>query len=353
MKNTMFREVLEAPCEIKVEKDTIPHVKDDQVLVEIAKIGISGSDIRVYHGIHPNTSYPITQGHEGAGTIAKIGSNVTDLEIGQKVAINPLINCGHCYSCKHGNYYLCENQKVYGIQVPGMACEYFAVEASKVIPLPAHMSCKEGAMAEPVAIALHAARKYGDLQRKKVAILGAGSLTGLLLCELVKYFGASKVLAADTSDYRLTIAQKFGADYILNSKNKDFGSCLQQHFGQNKVDVIYNCSNENESMNQAIINARRGSTIVLATSFSKMASIDLEMLKCNEVNLQTSSFYTLDEFREALELIHDKVINVNDIVCKTFKLSQYQEAYSFIERNMEKAIKVQIDVSNNEKNKHE
>ena len=142
----MLQQVMTNPGEITFREVPVPEVKDDQVLVKIRNIGICGSDIHVYHGKHPFTKYPVTQGHEVSGEIAEIGKNVSGFQIGQKVTIEPQVYCGHCYPCRHGKYNLCEELKVMGFQTTGTASEYFAVDASKVTPIPEDMSYEEGAM---------------------------------------------------------------------------------------------------------------------------------------------------------------------------------------------------------------
>ena len=132
----MLQQVMTKPGEIIFREVPVPEVKDDQVLVKIMNIGICGSDIHVYHGKHPFTSYPVTQGHEVSGEVVKLGKDVTVFHEGQKVTIEPQVYCGECYPCRHGKYNLCEELKVMGFQTTGTASEYFAVDASKVTPIP-------------------------------------------------------------------------------------------------------------------------------------------------------------------------------------------------------------------------
>ena len=137
---TMLQQVMTAPGEIEFREVPVPLAEEGQVLIRIRRIGVCGSDIHVYHGEHPFTSYPVTQGHEVAGEVVACGEGVTGFAPGQKVTVQPQVFCGKCYPCRHGKYNLCEELKVMGFQTTGMASEYFAVDASKVTPLPAEMS---------------------------------------------------------------------------------------------------------------------------------------------------------------------------------------------------------------------
>ena len=107
----MLQQVMTNPGEIIFREVPVPEIKDDQVLVKIMNIGICGSDIHVYHGKHPFTKYPVTQGHEVSGEIVKVGKDASGLREGQKVTIEPQVYCGHCYPCRHGKYNLCEELK--------------------------------------------------------------------------------------------------------------------------------------------------------------------------------------------------------------------------------------------------
>lgn len=162
----MLQQVMTEPKKIVFREIPIPEPKEQEVLVKIMKIGICGSDIHVYHGTHPFTSYPITQGHEVSGEIVKLGNKVEGFCVGQKVTIEPQVTCGTCYLCRTGKYNLCENLKVMGFQTTGTASEYFAVDADKITLLPEEISYDEGAMIEPLAVAVHAVNQSGDITDK-------------------------------------------------------------------------------------------------------------------------------------------------------------------------------------------
>ncbi len=142
----MLQQVMTEPGKIEFREIPVPEAGPGQVLVRIMEIGVCGSDIHVYHGEHPFTSYPVTQGHEVSGVIEKLGKGVEGLSVGQKVTIQPQVVCGECWPCRNGKYNLCESLKVMGFQTTGVASEYFAVDGEKVTPLPEEMSLEEGAM---------------------------------------------------------------------------------------------------------------------------------------------------------------------------------------------------------------
>lgn len=339
----MLQQVMTAPGVIEFRETPRPIAAEGQVLVRIMRIGICGSDIHVYHGKHPFTRYPVTQGHEVSGRIEAVGSGVEGLSVGQKVTIEPQVCCGHCYPCTHGKYNLCEELKVMGFQTTGTASEYYAVDAAKVTPLPETMSYDEGAMIEPLAVTVHAAKRFPELKGARVAILGCGPI-GILLMQSCKALGAASVLVTDVSDYRLSVARSVGADYAVNTGETDMEQALRDAFGSDKADVIYDCAGSDITMGQAIRCARKGSTIVLVAVFSKMASVDLAVLNDHELELNTSMMYRHEDYVDAIRLVSEGKVQLRPLMSRHFAFRDYLEAYQYIDENREMTMKVIIDV---------
>ena len=347
MKDKMLQEIMTAPHEIQFQEVPVPEMKPDQVLVQIKRIGVCGSDMHVYHGQHPYVSYPLTQGHEVSAQIVSLGEDVAGLRVGQKVTIEPQVYCGHCYPCTHGKYNLCENLKVMGFQTIGTASEYFAVDAAKITPLPDSMTYDEGAMIEPMAVTVHACKRVGDLEGKKIAVLGAGPI-GILLCQSLKAFGAAEVMVTDISDFRLELAKQCGADHVYNTRNVDFAKAVVECFGVDKADIIYDCAGNDITMGQAIANARKGSIIVLVAVYAGMAKVDLAKLNDSEVDLYTSMMYRHDDYLDAIRFIEEGKIQLKPLMSKHFAFKDYPQAYTYIDNNHETTMKVLIDVDEEE-----
>lgn len=340
----MLQQVMTAPGEIEFREVTIPEINDDQVKIKIRKIGICGSDIHVYHGKHPFTSYPVTQGHEVSGEIVELGKEVKDLRIGQKVTIQPQVVCGKCHPCRHGKYNLCEELKVMGFQTTGVASQYFVTENSKVTPLPEEMSDDEGAMIEPLAVAVHAVNRAGDVKGLKIAVLGAGPI-GNLVAQAAKGMGAESVLITDISDIRLEKAKECGVAYTANTKREDFGEAMLRCFGPDKADVIYDCAGNDITMGQAIKYARKGSTIILVAVYEGMAAVDLAVLNDHELDLNTTMMYRDEDYREAIKLANEKKVLLTPLISRHFAFRDYLKAYQYIDDNRETTMKVIINVA--------
>ena len=336
MEESMLQQVMTAPGEIMFRQIPVPKAGEGQILIRIRMIGICGSDIHVYHGKHPFTTYPVTQGHEVSGEIVALGQGVEGFRLGQKVTVEPQVFCGKCHPCTHGKYNLCEELKVMGFQTTGVASTYFAVDASKVTPLPESLSFEEGAMIEPLAVAVHAVRRFGEVEGKKVAVLGAGPI-GNLVAQSAKALGADTVMVTDVSDYRLELAKRCGADVTVNTARV---RCL----GPDKADVIYDCAGSNVTMNQAIRCARKGSVIILVAVFADMATVDLAVLNDHELDLNTTMMYRHEDYVTAIELVEQGKVQLRPLMSRTFPFRQFKQAYEYIDANRETSMKILVNV---------
>lgn len=343
MKEKMLQQVMTSPGIIEFREVPVPKLEKNQVLVKIMKIGICGSDIHVFHGEHPFTSYPVTQGHEVSGEIVELGEEAKGFNVGDKVTIQPQVVCGKCHPCRNGKYNLCEELKVMGFQTTGTASEYFAVDVEKVTLLSDGMNFDDGAMIEPLAVGVHAVRKAGDVDGLNIAVLGAGPI-GILVAQAAKAMGAKSVLITDISDLRLNKAKECDVDFCVNTKDEDFGEAMVEAFGSDKADVIYDCAGNNITMGQAIAHARKGSTIILVAVFAGMAEVDLAVLNDHELELNSSMMYRNEDYIEAIRLVDEGKIKLKPLISKSFAFKDYQKAYEYIEANQEKTMKVIINV---------
>ena len=341
----MIQQVMTAPGVIEFREVSVPEIEDGQVLVKMMRLGICGSDIHVYHGKHPYTRYPVTQGHEVSGQVVRIGACVKGIREGQKVVLEPQVFCRECYPCTHGKYNLCEHLKVMGFQTTGAASEYFAIDADKVDVIPDAMSYDEAAMIEPLAVTVHAARRFRELKGARVCILGCGPI-GILLVQTCKALGAAKVMVTDVSDYRLALARSLGADCAYNTRSMEFSAAIQDAFGSDKADVIYDCAGNDATMDQAIQNSRKGSSIILVAVFAEKAHVDLAKLNDSELTLDTSMMYRHEDYVEALRIVAEGKVQLKPLMSRHFAFRDFQQAYQYIDNNRESTMKVIIDIQN-------
>ena len=236
----MRQAVMTAPGVVKIIEAAVPEPGSKQVQINVKRIGICGSDVHVWHGAHPFTSYPVIQGHEYCGIVSKIGADVTDICVGQLVTALPQEVCGKCMPCRRGNWHVCDNLKVRGFQAPGCAQDYFVTETDKVIVLPESFTLEQGAFIEPLAVASHSMTRAGLLRDANVAVMGAGTI-GNFVGQIAQAKGA-KVLIGDVSETRLGIAQACGLAHVFNPEVDHLSSAVESVFGSKGVDIVFDCA---------------------------------------------------------------------------------------------------------------
>jgi L-iditol 2-dehydrogenase len=339
----MLQSVMTEPGKIEFQQIEKPEINDDEILMQTKRIGVCGSDIHVFHGLHPYTSYPIVQGHEVSGIVAAVGENVEGFSVGDKITFTPQVTCGKCYPCQNGMYHICETLKVMGFQTDGAGQEYFPVPARNAFRLPEDFSLDHAALIEPIAVAVHALGRGGDIQGKKVLVLGAGTI-GNLTAQSAKAMGAESVMITDISDYKLEKAKACGIDIAVNTAKEDLIQVIATHFGPDKADLILECVGAQATADQAVENARKGTTIVIVGVFGEKPAIDLGLVQDRELSLVGTLMYQKADYDKAIELISTGKMHLDDLVTHRFNFEQYLDAYHTIEESNGEYMKVIIDL---------
>ncbi len=339
----MKQAVMVKPGEIEFLEIEMPVLKPDQVMLHTRRIGICGSDIHVFHGKHPYTDYPIIQGHEVSGEVTTVGEAVEGFAPGDKITFAPQVVCGECYPCRHGMYHICENLKVMGFQTDGTAQEYFPLPADIIYKLPESISLDHGAMIEPISVAVHAVSKGGDVNGKKVLVLGAGTI-GNLVAQVAKAFGAESVMITDLKDYKLDKARACGIDYTINTAEQDLEQAILNHFGLDRADLILECVGSQETINQAVNNARKGTTIVVVGVFGAKPVVDMGLVQDRELKLVGTLMYQDSDYKTAIDLVQKGKLSLDELITHRFEFSRYLEAYQAIEESNGEYMKVMIEL---------
>ncbi len=334
---------LHAPEDVRLEEVPCPSPGPDELLVAVASVGICGSDLHAYHGKHPFIQLPVVPGHEFAGTVVEVGPNVDEYTLGQRVTVEPSMVCGVCYNCTHGRYNICERLQVIGCQTTGAMAEFLTVPASKALLLPEEVTWDQAAMAEPLAVGVHAIRVANLERGAKVLVLGAGTI-GLMTLQAAKAGGAGPVMITDVLQDRLDLAQELGADEVVNPETTNLALALEEAFGPQRADVIVECVGVAATAREAIRVARKGTRIVLAGVFEEEVPMNLGLVQDRELELVGTLMYVRDDFSAALELLRDGKAKAEPLITHRFPLSQAAEAFATAD-GREGALKVLIQVT--------
>ena len=339
----MKQAVMTAPGKIEIHEAAAPAPGPGEVLLRIQRIGVCGSDIHVYHGKHPYTSYPVVQGHEFSAVLESVGEGVTGLKPGTKVTSMPQIVCGECAPCRRGDYHICDKLKVQGFQAPGCAQELWVTAADKIVPLPDTFTFEQGALVEPVSVAMHAVARAGRLAGRRVAVLGAGPI-GNLVAQAARCEGA-RVLITDLSDHRLDIARQCGLAATSNSKEETLAQASERVFGQDGFDVAFECVGVEVTITAAIETIQKGGTLIVVGVFGDKPRVNLGLVQDRELNIHGTLMYQSQDYKRAVELIASGGIITEPLISKHFAMDDYLQAYRFIDQQGDKAMKVFIDIA--------
>ena len=340
----MRQAILVEPKHIEFKEVAEPKAADltaHQVLVNIKRIGICGSEIHSYHGLHPATFYPVVQGHEYSGVVMAVGSEVTVCKPGDHITARPQLVCGKCNPCKRGQYNVCEHLRVQAFQADGAAQDFFVVDDDRVAKLPDGMSLDYGAMIEPSAVGAHASNRT-DVKGKNVVVSGAGTI-GNLIAQFCIARGAKNVLITDVSDLRLAKARECGIKHTLNITKKTLKEAAQELFGEEGYQVGFEVAGVEVSIRSLMETIEKGSDIVVVAVFAKDPALSMFYLGEHELRLIGSMMYRHEDYLTAIDYVNKGIVNLKPLVSNRFAFEEYDDAYKFIDAHRETSMKVLID----------
>ncbi|OOF51289.1 L-idonate 5-dehydrogenase [Rodentibacter trehalosifermentans] len=297
-----------------------------QTLIRISRGGICGSDLHYYqHGKVGNfaVKHPMILGHEVIGRIIK--TNSPNLRINQKVAINPSKPCHSCKYCLSGDINQCESMRFFGSamynpHVDGGFTQYKVVDNTQCIPYPEDIDDEIMVFAEPLAVAIHAAKQGGDLKGKRVFISGVGPI-GCLVVASVKALGAQDIICTDISQRCLNLALEMGATKVLHA-NDDFSE-YAQHKGE--FDVAFEASGHPSSIERCLEVTKAKGTIVQIGMGGNLPNFPLMTLIAKEINWK-GSFRFVEEFNTAVNWLASNKVNPLPLLSATFSFKNFEDA---------------------------
>ena len=338
----MKRATMIAPGRIEIHDVPVPSPGPGEVLLRVKRIGVCGSDIHVFHGKHPYTSYPVVQGHELSAVVEALGPGVTGIEPGRKVTAMPQIVCGECPPCRRGDYHICDQLRVQGFQAPGCAQELWTTRADRLVALPETFSFEQGALVEPVSVAVHSVSRAGEMAGRRAVVLGAGPI-GNLVAQTARALGA-RVLITDLSHHRLDIARRCGLDQVSNPREEALQQASQRVFGADGFDVAFECVGVEATITAAIESLQKGGTLVVVGVFAERPRVDVGLVQDRELSLVGTLMYRRQDYEQAVALIDSGAVVTEPLISQHFAMDDFLAAYQFLDRERDQTMKVFIDV---------
>jgi L-iditol 2-dehydrogenase len=312
--------VLEDHQSIRVQEIRKPAPSAGEVLIKVSLGGICGSDHSVYHG-KIKAPLPVVPGHEAVGTVVASGDRVSNLELGQRVTIQPNFSCHRCELCAAGYSNICASKIRLGVDINGVFADYVKVPARYVWPIPEDLDDEVAIFTEPLAVCVHALKRRPPRKGERALIFGAGVM-GLLALQLAVHHGAA-VTAVDLSKRRLALARQLGAVETICAQTPIDEGTLEDHF--NKFDVIYETSGALVALDQAIRLAACHGTIVVLGLPGKENPVCADQVVRKELQLLGSIIYT-DEFPETIEILREGQIDTAALTTAKVQLAELDEA---------------------------
>lgn len=337
--------VIHAANDLRIEEVAPVAIGPRQVRVRIEAGGICGSDLHYYHDGGFGTvriREPMVLGHEIAGTIEEVGREVTGLTPGLRVAVNPSRPCEHCRYCREGLHNQCLDMRFFGSamrfpHVQGAFRQSLTVDDFQAVPVAPTLTVAEAAMAEPLAVCLHAAQRAGPLMGKRILVTGCGPI-GALCVLSARYAGAAEVVATDVSPYPLRIAGRLGASRVIDV-GREPEALAGYAADKGTFDVLFEASGNAAALRGAL-DALRPGAIAVQVGLGGEMTLPVNTIVAKEIQLR-GTFRFDDEFRLAVELMGKGLIDVKPLISATLPFDRAVEAFD-LASDRSRAMKVQL-----------
>ncbi len=332
--------VISAPGHAGVESVADPTPRSGELLIRVGACGICGTDLHLLDGDSPLTHYPVIPGHEFAGEVVAVGSDIPEgkgeaaIAVGSRVAVEPNLYCGYCEPCRTGHENLCLNYHAIGVTTAGAMAQYISVPLKKVYALPDGISLREGSLIEPLSCAVHGMHRLQPKSGDTVLITGAGTM-GLLLLQLVVRGGASRVAVIDLNTQRLQRAEALGAKRTYTD--------IQQALKDEPLgfDCVVDATGVASVVQSAFMAVKRGGKLMVFGVSSPDARISLSPFRIyNEEITVLGSMAVLFSFQPALDLLSAGVIDTEAMLTTALPLEDFSKAIEMVRRG--EGVKTQL-----------
>jgi len=316
---------------IWMHETSIPEIGHNDVLIKIKQTSICGTDVHIYNWdewAQKTVPTPMVIGHEYAGEITAMGSEVTGFKIGDRVSGEGHISCGFCRNCKAGRRHLCRETISVGVTRPGCFAEYLALPAVNAYLLPDAITDEQGAILDPLGNATHVALSF-DIVGEDVLITGAGPI-GIMAVAIARHVGARHIVITDINDYRLELARKMGATYALNIKNQTLESVMKKLGMKEGFDIGFEMSGNSDAFNLMLSMMNHAGKVALLGFLPKKTNIDWNNIIMKGLIVQ--GIYGREMFETWYKMISmlQSGLNINSIITHRFSIDDFQKGFDIM-----------------------
>lgn len=305
-----------------------PSAGPGQVVIEVVKTGICGTDIHIQRGEY-NCAPPLVLGHEVVGRIAEVGPGVTGLNRGDRVVTETYFHtCGRCRACLEGRINLCPERRSIGTHVNGGFTRYLLVPAVKIHRLPDTIDDTSAALAEPLACCVHGVLELAGVTSGDIVVMSGPGAIGLLCLQVAKAAGGTVIAVGTAADEgRLELARTLGADHVVVAGRDDVSQFVADLTDGLGADLTIEAAGSRPSVNQCLTLLRRGGTFCQIGLFGAPITIDYDIIPLHEIRLVGSFAHLPSSWRRGLRLLAEGQVNTAPLVTSERPITEWQAAF--------------------------
>lgn len=334
--------VIQQPEKLVIEDRPIPQPQTGEVRVRVRRAGICGSDVHIFRGHNPFAKYPRVIGHEFFGIIDAVGEGVDANRQGERVVIDPVVSCGHCYPCSIGRPNVCTELQVIGVHRDGGFSEYACAPARNAYVVPDSIPEPEATMIEPFTIAANICAQLKPQPNDVALVYGAGPMGLTVIQALRGVYGVATIIVADRIPERLQMAQANGADRIIDNTHLDLAEVLKQE--GIRPTLIVDAACHPSILPQAITLASPAARIGIMGFSSDPCVLNQQSITSKEISIFSSRLNSA-RFPQVIEWMKEKKIHPEKLITHSFPLKHVTDALVLFEQDQKTCCKVLLDFS--------
>ena len=337
--------LLTEPSQLEVTDIDRPEIGPRDLLGEVKACGICGSDVHGYDGSSGRRIPPLVMGHEAAGVVAEVGSEVAGFAVGDAVTFDSTVSCGQCPFCRAGQINLCDNRMVLGVSCGdyrryGAFAEFVSVPEHICYRLPEGLSFEHAALIEAVSIAVHAANRTPCELGDTAVVVGSGMI-GLLVIQAIKLAGCSRVIAVDLDPDRLTTATRLGADHTMKADEVSVPQAVRELTGGRGADVAIEVVGATATVQTAIDSVRKGGHVTLVGNLAPTVEMPLQTIVTRELTV-AGSCASNGEYPACIDLLQSGAIQVEPLITGRSTLDEAPDWFERLHAGEKGAMKVLV-----------
>ncbi|MEX1020376.1 MAG: galactitol-1-phosphate 5-dehydrogenase [Litorilinea sp.] len=312
--------VYQGPWTMPLEEVPDPQPQADELLIDVRSVGICGSDVHGFIGKTGRRKPPMIMGHEFSGVVRAVGSQVQGFEAEDEVVVSPIQACGKCPNCRRGLTNICMQRHVLGVDIAGAYADALVVKQSMVFAKPANLPWRHAAMAEPLAVGMHAVEITPINLMDTVAIVGVGTI-GLLTLMAARLKGAGTIIVTDRSEHRLEMARTLGADIVVKVDDQDPIQAVRDATDGLGADVTFEAVGYAATVQQALALTRTGGNVTWIGNSAQMIELNMQEIVTRELTVRGTYGFN-SEFGRAIQAIATGRLDISPLIEQVSPLAE-------------------------------